>query len=146
MSDPSATDDANLSELTDDDKLTSEFPPEEPLGVEEYGITAREQAVPEALDERVAREEPDVVPVADEAAVGTIVEPEAELGPDLTAEAVGSEVLGAPDRLDPDDLSSGDSTLRDVAQERSGGQSAEESAMHLTGDPPMGDGDGYVDE
>jgi hypothetical protein len=47
------------AEATDDDKLEGEFPPERPLGVEEYGTTAAEQRYEEPLEERVAREEPD---------------------------------------------------------------------------------------
>lgn len=149
MSDNSATDDANLSELTDDDKLAAEYPPDEPLGVEEYGTTAREQVVPESLEERVAREEPDPLLGGDadpDLDVGTLVDPDQGVGPDVTAESVASELesddLGT---LDPDDPVAGDPTTRDVAQERGGVEAAEEAAMHLTDPPPMGDGDGYLE-
>jgi hypothetical protein len=150
MSDGHTTDDANLSELTDDDKLSAEYPPEEPLGVDEYGTTAREQAVPEPFDERVMREEPDVPLGASPSPhdeVGVLVDPESGLEPDLTAEAVAFEISGVGGGdLDPNDIATGDSTVRDVAQERGGAMAAEEAAMHVADDPPMGDGDGYVDE
>jgi hypothetical protein len=150
MSDANTTDDANASELLDDDKLPAEYPPDEPMGVEEYGTTAAEQAVPEPLDERVLREEPDqplaTTPTVDDQ-VGRLVDLEPGQELDLTAEAVAREVddVDASD-LAASDLTSGDPTRRDVAQERTGALPAEEAAMHLTEDPPMGDGDGYVDD
>ncbi|QYG91481.1 hypothetical protein HC251_02865 [Iamia sp. SCSIO 61187] len=56
--------DQQRAEALDDDKLGAEVPPEEPLGVEEYGTTPAEEAWDEPLEERIAREEPDV-PVGD---------------------------------------------------------------------------------
>ncbi len=140
-------DDENLSELLDDDKLPPEYPPDEPLAVFDDELTVRGQQTDEPLEERVQREEPEVweQELPDEP-VGHLVEPEAELGPDLTKETVARAVGGDPatDQLDADDLASGDSTTRDVATERIDDLSAEEAAVHLTEDPPMGDGDGYV--
>lgn len=140
-------DDANLSELLDDDKLPAEYPPDEPLGVFEDELTVRGQQTDEPLEERVLREEPEVwerEPVDEP--VGHLVEPESGQGLDLTKEAVASVVEGGspPDDLDADDLAAGDTTTRDVATERVDDLSAEEAAMHLTDDPPMGDGDGYL--
>jgi hypothetical protein len=150
MSDSFGTDDANLSELTDDDKLPADFPPDEPLGVDEYGTTAREQAVPEPLDERVAREEPDVPLGGSETSldrVGPLVEPDEGVSPDETAEAVAREVYGGgTGTLASGDLLGGDPTTRDMGQERLTEGTAEEEAMHLTEPPPMGDGDGYVED
>jgi hypothetical protein len=40
--------------------LLPEGPPDEPVAVEDYGMTAREQRSGEPLDERLAREEPEV--------------------------------------------------------------------------------------
>lgn len=48
------------AEALDDDKLGDEVAPEEPVGVEEYGTTPAEEAWDEPLEERLAREEPDV--------------------------------------------------------------------------------------
>ncbi|CAN5638683.1 hypothetical protein BH20ACT1_BH20ACT1_02220 [soil metagenome] len=141
-------DDANLSELLDDDKLPAEYPPDEPLGVDEEELTVRGQQTDEPLEERLQREEPEVSAndrQVDEP-VGPLVAPEGEEGLDLTKESVASAVEGDPDQgyLDADDIASGDTTTRDVATERVELRSAEEEAMHLTDDPPMGDGDGYL--
>jgi hypothetical protein len=144
------SDDANYAELLDDDKLPPAYPPDEPLGVDEYGVTAAEEAVQEPLAERVAREEPDLVPGNGDRAygdpVGTLVAPESAVDElDVTAEEVAREVTAAePPALDDGDLAFGDSTTRDVAQERVDARPAEEAAMHVTPSPPMGDGDDYV--
>ena len=148
------TDDANLSELLDDDKLPPNYPPDEPLGVDQYGVTPAEEEVDEPLAERVAREEPDLLPDEDEseygAPVGVLVEPDqGVIDRDLEADAVAMEAGRPPGDLpiDPDDIAFGDDTLRDVAQERENPElSAEEAAMHVTAPPPMGDGDGYLED
>lgn len=128
------SDDPNLSELLDDDKLSSPYPPDEPFGVTEDELTVRGGQTDEPLEERVAREEPDF-PAArsiDDEVVGTLVEPEAG-GPDLTKEAVASEIA------------SDDPTAVGVATELGDELAAEEAAMHLADDPPIGkEGDGYV--
>src|SRR6056297_3392132 len=43
----------------DDPDLEPGYPPDRPLGVEEYGITAAEERVDESMEERVERETPD---------------------------------------------------------------------------------------
>ena len=114
------------AEQLDDDKMAItdspveelQYPPEEPMGVEAYGTTAAEEQVDEPLDERVAREEPEATP---DTGGMRLVSPDAGSGPDEEPDAVGREV-DAPDL------------------------SAEEDAVHRTAAPPMGDGDGYVDE
>ena len=145
-----ARDDQDISEALDDDKLPADFPPEEPLGVDEYGVTAAEELVDEPLEERVKREIPDDVRAEDpvDRGIGTLVEPDQGGTADLEPDAVATSVGGGErtDQLDPDDLLSGDSTLRDVATERVDDTPAEEAAMHLTDAPPMGDGDGYVED
>lgn len=141
-------DDANLSELLDDDKLPPEYPPDEPLGVFEDELTVRGQQTDEPLEERVQREEPEVweqEPVDEP--VGHLVEPESGQELDLTKETVARAVDGGPDGgdLETGDIAAGDTTTRDVATERAEEFSAEEAAIHLTEDPPMGEaGDGYV--
>lgn len=139
------------SQLLDDDVLPEEFPPDRPLGVNER-LTPEEEQVGESLAERVAREEPDpLTQVLDQEAeapeVGTLVRPGGDQGLDVegdeVAVAIGDDDLGA---LSEDDLVSGDADLRDVAQERMQTVPAEEAAMHLTEDPPMGDGDGYLED
>lgn len=143
------SDDPNLSELLDDDKLPPVYPPDPPSGVLEDELTVRGQETDEPLEERVLREEPDF-PMAmspDDEPVGTLVGPEGGEGPVLTKENVAYAVdpgLAGDDQLDAGDFASGDITTGDVATERVGELPAEEAAVHLTDDPPMGDGDGYV--
>lgn len=141
-------DDDNLSELLDDDKLPAEYPPEKPLGVDEEGLTVRGQQTDEPLEERVQREEPEVFAAAGghDEPVATLVAPGGDEGVDLTKESVASEAAPGPDPgdLDAGDIASGDTTTSDGATERVETRTAEEEAMHLTEDPPMGDGDGYV--
>ena len=47
------------SEQLDDEQLGVEYPPERPLGAEEYGTTAQEERVAEPMDERGHRYEDD---------------------------------------------------------------------------------------
>ena len=140
-------DDANLSELLDDDKLPAEYPPDRPLGVDEEALTARGEQTDEPLEERIRREEPDVAVtgLADDS-VGPLVAPGGGQGLDVTKDEVALEAGDGSDQdyLDADDIASGDTTTRDVATERVDPRSAEEEAVHLTDDPPLGDGDGYL--
>ena len=112
--------DQNLSEELDDDKIEEEYPPERPLGVEDYGTTPAEEAWDEPLEERLAREEPDVLAPEDESL--ELVQPDegahTDDEPDEVASLVGSD----------------DETLDDVAQEHEGAVPAEEAALHLTDD------------
>ena len=142
------SDDANHSELLDDDVLPDEYPPERPLGVEDPGVTADHGAIGDSLAERVAREEPDVVPVpsSDDGAVGTLVEPDLGLVTDVEADLVASAIEEDLGALGVGDPTAGDETLRDVATERVDGRSAEELAIHLTDDPPLLEGDSYLDD
>ena len=139
------------SQLLDDDVLPEEFPPDRPLGVNER-LTPEEEQVGESLADRVAREEPDpLAQVLDEEAeapeVGTLVRPGGDEGLDVEGDEVAVAVLGEDlGALSEDDLVSGNADLRDVAQERMHTAPAEEAAMHLTDDPPMGDGDGYLED
>ena len=122
----------------DDDTIPEEYPPEQPYGVNER-LTAAEEAVGESLEDRVKRERPDHLG-EDVGRVGTLVDGG---GPDDEPDAVAEEV--APglrrDQLDAED----DFTRESSVQDREEVIPAEEAAMHLTEDPPMGDGDGYVD-
>jgi hypothetical protein len=139
-------DDDNLSELLDDDKLPAEYPPDRPLGVDEEELTVRGQQTDEPLEERIRREVPDVLPGVEDDSVGPLVAPGGDEGLDLVKESVATDAGAGAEgyELDADDIASGDTTTRDVATERVGGLSAEEEAVHLTDDPPLGDGDGYL--
>ena len=142
------SDDANLSELLDDDKLPDEYPPDRPLGVEDPGVTADHGAIGDSLAERVAREEPDVLPApsSDDGALGHLVEPDLGIAPDAEADLVASAADDELGALPDGDLVAGDDTLRDVATERVDDRSAEELAVHPTEEPPLLEGDSYLDD
>ena len=130
------------SQLLDDDVVPEEFPPEQPYGVNER-LTPREEQGGESVDERRRRERPDHLGT-DPGRVGQLIDLTDEDGVDAEPDAVAEEV--APgwrrDQLDPGDpvLSS------DMTQDKEEVIPAEEAAMHLTSPPPMGDGDGYIEE
>jgi hypothetical protein len=131
------------SQLLDDDVVPMEYPPEEPLGVNER-LTAAEEQIDEPLADRVAREEPDTLS-PDYGAVGTLVDAGDEYNLDLEADAVATEVSGSVpplDDLDPDGPQAGVIMTQDKEEV----VPAEEAAMHLTDPPPMGDGDGYLED
>jgi hypothetical protein len=86
----------------------------------------------EALDEDVMFDEEQP---AQDGELGTLVDPGDETGIDAEADAVAYE-----DR--EDDPAGVDRAPQDQGEVRP----AEEAAMHLTEAPPMGDGDGYVEE
>ena len=116
--------------MTIDDEIDGMIPPRDhPQGVDEFGTTADEERTGEPLSLRVLREEPDDLASElggdqrEDATVGRLVQPENEIDQlDTTAEEVASD--------------SGDGAAL----------SAEEAAMHITDAPPMGDGDGYLEE
>ena len=130
MSDP------NNAEQLDEDLIGEEYPPEQPLGVNDD---------PDAMDsvtERAKRERPDNLG-DDVGRVGQLVDQGDEGGVDLEADAVASEIAPRPrrDQMDPSDPTRGDWSVQD----REEVMPAEEAAMHLTDDPPLGDSDGYLD-
>lgn len=101
-------------------------PPQDyPVGVDEYGITAGEQAVGEPLDLRLSREEPDVIAAAD-------VPADDSDGSDSPYPEDPDERIGRivdTDEGGPSDTEK-DSVAHDVGTD-TGGFSAEERAMHL---------------
>lgn len=121
-----ADDDNNRSEVLDDDVVPEEFPPERPYGVDER-LTAAEEQVDEPLADRQRREGPDTLG-ADVGRVGMLVD---EGGPDTEADMVAEEIH---------------SMDGDMTQDKEEVVPAEEVAMHLTDPPPMGDGDGYLED
>jgi hypothetical protein len=127
------TDDDNLSELLDDDKLDGmQFPPDQPLGVNDRGIDESEDSV----EERRRRELPDRQGHDDRGEIGTLVDQAEDGIVDDEADAVATEA-----RYDRDQLG------RDVSvQDLEEVQPAEEAAMHLTEDPPYDADDGYVED
>ncbi len=97
----------------DDPDVEPDFPAEEPLGVDEYGLTAAEEQVGEPLDERVARETPDPLlqeldgsgsPAAQEESPGDASVPAEEAALHLDAGASVGEVDPVVDlELPPDE-------------------------------------------
>lgn len=139
-------DSETLSDVDDDPEGSLAFPPDQPLGVEEYGTRASEERVDEPLDERLRRELPDPYPSA-----GDRDDPELirlELGDDdgddegdegdddLDRRAPIGRLVdpgAVDDAYDLDDQES--DAVADLSEE--GDLSAEEAAVHLTGAPPF---------
>ena len=79
-------DDQDVAESVDPDVLPDYddpagnlmYPPDVPMGVQEYGTTAAEERVDEPLEERVAREVPDTLDAVEGPAEETIARIEAE--------------------------------------------------------------------
>ena len=86
------------------DTMEGEMPPlEHPQGVEEYGTTALEERQPESLEDRLAREQPEVGGGVD-AALGPVAQPDAGyamLDPD--SDLVGDEETGLDDTPAPEE-------------------------------------------
>lgn len=82
-----ATDDDDLSEVLDEDVLTSEYPPERPLGATDYGTTAQEERIdePDVL-EATRHDRPVLLLDETEDAFGA--------GGDIDAGETGDELLG----------------------------------------------------
>jgi hypothetical protein len=97
-----SADPTERSEVVDEDKLGGDYPPERPLGADEYGTAPAEERVPEPLEERVRRERPDV-PERDRREVGELVDPVTveTPPPDGRAEAIEGELVDKdqPSRL-----------------------------------------------
>jgi hypothetical protein len=137
MSDPQ-----DRSEEVDEEVVgDGEYPPERPVGVGER-LTGAEEQVGETARRRDAREEPEASGSGDggeeEEGVGPLVAPGDEEGVDDEAQEVAVEAQVTADE--------GAGWTDWTTQDREEVVPAEEAAMHLTADPPMGDGDGYVDE
>lgn len=121
----------------DDELLAGEFPPDEPLAVEDEGVTELEELGGESFEERDARTRPEAWE-RDEAADEDdddvegieLVGDDAGL-PDEEDELVGEAVDdGGAGPLAPDDEFTGDETTRDVASERAP-DAAEDAAVHI---------------
>ncbi|HEY6415253.1 MAG TPA: hypothetical protein VIX41_03410 [Acidimicrobiales bacterium] len=126
----------------DDELLAGEFPPDDPLAVDDEGVTELEELGGESFAEREERTEPEVWErsgdddegdavvelVGDDAGV-----PDEEA--DLVGERVGTERDDERGPLAPDDEFSGDETTRDVATERVP-PPAEDAAIHVDDEAP----------
>jgi len=132
-------DEQETAEELDDEELSGEYPPDEPLVVDDQGVTGFEQLGGESVADRDDRTEPEVWERTSPspAETGPVLEGEPEPGTvddekDLVAPPLPEEDPGA---LGPDDEFTGDETTRDVANERSPA-AAEDAAMRLDDDVP----------
>src|SRR5690606_515915 len=116
------------SEMLDDDVLPPEYPPDRPLGVDQYGTTWQEERVDEPLEDRVRREEPDVVALDPDADLDAV-----DAGHTGEHALHGSEPPPAGGRPDDGDPVGGAPSRRDVATERVAAP-AEEAAVHVVVD------------
>jgi hypothetical protein len=128
-----ATSDDDVSELLDEDALPSEFPLDDPIGVDQYGTTPQEERVDEPLEERILREEAEERP--SDRPVLLLDETEDGLGAagDLDAGETGDAMLGelGDAAWAGDDTGPGLGTPpSDLAADRVP-LSAEEAAMHI---------------
>ncbi len=114
------SDSQDEAEALDSDKLGDVYPPDRPLGVDQYGTTAAEERVDEPLEERIARDRPDG-PDPDRTEVDLVAEPEI----DTEAQLLGEEADADPRLAEPDE---------DDAPERLGAAEvpAEVQAVHET--------------
>jgi hypothetical protein len=140
LNDPNDVDDEqDVAEGLDDEELSGEYPPDQPLGAADEGVTGLEQLGGESVSEREDRTEPEVWE-RDSA-------PASETGPQLEGEAEPGTVdeekdLVAPPfpeqdpgPLEDDDDFTGDETTRDVAPERSP-DAAEDAAVRIDDEAP----------
>jgi hypothetical protein len=114
------------AEATGDTGYGLSVPGDESVGVEEYGTTAEEEIAGEGLDRRLRREVPEVL--TDETARFTPTGDDLDT-PFHTPESVGRLV-------DDDEGAHEDETAEVIAHEydAEGGETAEESAMHIAPD------------
>jgi hypothetical protein len=129
-------------EAFDDELLAGEFPPDDPLAVDDEGVTGVEQLGGESFAERDERTEPEVWerPGDDERADAVVELVGDDAGvpddeKDLVGERAGTEQDDERGPLAPDDEFSGDETTRDVATERVA-PAAEDAAVHVDDEAP----------
>jgi hypothetical protein len=118
------------SEDVDTEKLSDEYPPDEPLASEDYGVTGAEQRYDEPLEEQLRRQRPEGSEADDEQSQ-RVVQPIDQGVPDEEEDLV-AEVVEDPEVRDrpPGDEITGDETTRDVGTERVS-PPAEETALHI---------------
>ena len=133
-------DEQNRSEALDEGVIgDAEFPPDRPVGVEDYGVTDLEEEIDEPLVHRIAREEPDFgFDASTDPGIGSaLIDNTADANPDGPFQA-GIEMI--------DDGESGDANEGYVAEDDPGPFSrddwtnrvpppAEEAAIHIIDEP-----------
>jgi hypothetical protein len=138
------------------------YAPERPLGANQYGTTTAEERVPESLEDYVRREVRDPLDDIEEPGADELVAIEAEellededsfdeaesdidVDDEIERERPVGRLVGPGADDDGEDLEDDepDAVASSVEEDD---LSAEEEAVHLTGDPPFDDDDGYVDD
>jgi hypothetical protein len=125
------TSEEELSEVLDEDKLPGDYPPDQPMGSFDYGVTPQEQRVQEPFEERDERYKPEDATVGEEGRVGRLVAPDEGVHEDTEGAEVATDVdRVASHDLPVGDVGTGDTTTYDVATELTQDLSAEEAAVH----------------
>ncbi|MFJ4759084.1 DUF5709 domain-containing protein [Streptomyces sp. NPDC088763] len=133
-SDPADFNPLRLEEEYDEDEFGEDIldegysPPERPLGVSEWGLTAREGASHEDLTHRLRREVPELSTRDDGDGLGDTTDTDGELIDDQVGDARAGRLLGW-DMVDGTGFGD-DYTARDIGID-GGAASAEEAAIHL---------------
>ena len=126
----------DVSEQLDDDKLSGEFPPDDPVAADDYGITSQEQRVPEPIEERVEREQPEGDTVGEVDGVGHLVAPDEGDLRDTERDAVADDIDAVSDHdRTVGDVGTGDITTAETAPEMQPDMTAEEAAVHQRPEP-----------
>jgi hypothetical protein len=134
--DPERVTEDEKSEVLDDDKLVSDFPPDQPLASNDYGVTPAQQRIPEPIDERVRREKPESATVGQSDDVGRLVAPDEGQRPDDERSMIADDIEEVPPHDRPvGDVGTGDTTTYETATELSRDVSAEEAAVHEREEP-----------
>ncbi|MFB4197317.1 DUF5709 domain-containing protein [Streptomyces carpaticus] len=123
----------SLDERDLDDQMAEGYsPPERPLAVDAFGTTDEEEHEGESLDQRLARENPDVAP-ADDNGIGDVPHGEGE----PRAEIRGEQRAGRLTEVNEVGERRTDVLGEDVGID-GGAASAEEASVHITDEPEVG--------
>ncbi|WP_327592706.1 DUF5709 domain-containing protein [Streptomyces chartreusis] len=134
LSDPADFNPLSPEEEYDEDEFGVDIldegysPPERPLGVSEWGLTAREGASHEDLAHRLRREVPELSAQDDGDGLGDTVDTDGELLDDQVGDVRAGRLVGWD--ADGDVGFNDDYTARDVGID-GGAASAEEAAIHV---------------
>jgi len=138
VSDPADFNPLRPEEEYDEDEFGEDIldegysPPERPLGVTEWGLTAREGASHEDLSHRLRREVPELSTRDDGDGLGDTTDTDGELIDDQVGDVRAGRLLGWD--MDGGAGFGDDYTARDVGID-GGAASAEEAAIHLIPEP-----------
>ena len=115
--------------ITGDPQEETAVPAERPIAVTDYGTTQAEEAADEPLDQRLAREQPDM---SERAAADADESPGAHQPYPEDPDERAGRIVETDEGARADDEA--DAVAHDVGTDK-GGFSAEERAMHIVPDP-----------